>query len=54
MRDTEGRREASIRRKAIAEARRDGLKLADIAKRYGITIGRVSQILKREQADGNT
>ncbi len=54
MRDAEGRREASIRRKAIAEARRDGLTMKEIGERYGITVGRVSQILKREKAEDNS
>jgi DNA-directed RNA polymerase specialized sigma subunit len=51
MRDKEGREKARIRRLSIAEAHRDGLKMKEIAERYGISVSRVSQILTRVRRD---
>ncbi len=51
MRDKKGREEARIRRLSIAEARRDGLTLKEVAARYDISVVRVSQILARVKRD---
>ena len=51
VRDAKGREEARIRRLSIAEARRDGLTMEEVGKRYGISVVRVYQILKRVKRD---